>query len=98
MLNISRDIDSLSNFKRNSAALIDQLRETAEPMVLTVNGRPAVVVQSPEGYQRLLELAERAEAIEGIRRGLESLDRAEGIPAEEAFDQLRRKHDIPREA
>jgi len=50
-----------------------QMRRTKEPMVLTVNGRAALVVQDAESYQQLLEAKERMEAIEGIRSGLESI-------------------------
>lgn len=31
-------------------------------------------------------------AVEGIRRGLASADRGEGMPVKAAFDQIRRKH------
>ena len=39
-----------------------------------------------------------AEAVLGIRRGLESIERGEGIPAEEAFAKLRKKYNIPQDA
>jgi len=41
------------------------------------------------------EVVDRAEAIVGIKKGLDSMARGEGIPAEEAFERLRRKHNIP---
>jgi hypothetical protein len=47
-------------------------------------------------HQALLELADRAEAIEGIRRGLESMARGEGRPAEQVLEEMRKKHKIPR--
>jgi hypothetical protein len=56
---------------------------------LTVDGRAEVVVQDVASYQRLLDLVDRAEAIEGIRRGLESWKRGEGRPIDEAFADLR---------
>jgi putative addiction module CopG family antidote len=36
------------------------------------------------------------EAVQGIRRGLESAGRGEGRPAQEFFDEMRQKHGIPR--
>ena len=98
MLDIHRDIDSLSSFKRNSVKFLRQLKRTGHPVVLTRNGKAAVVVQDAAAYQRLLELAERAEAVAGIRKGLASMERGEGIPAEEAFERMRRKYKIPRHA
>jgi prevent-host-death family protein len=87
-MKLARDIQSLSTFKRDTAKLMRQMRKTKEPMILTVNGKAALVVQDAEGYQHLLEAKERMEAIEGIRRGLESLKTKRGMPADKFFDEL----------
>lgn len=97
-MDLTRDIDSLTHFKRNTTEVIEQLKATGEAMVLTVNGKAEIVVQDAASYQRMLDLIDRAEAVVGIKKGLESMAREEGIPAEEAFERLRRKHNIPREA
>jgi len=94
MLDISSDIQPLSNFKRDSVSLIGQLKKTGRPVVLTINGKAEVVVQDAKSYQRMLELVDHAEAVVGIRKGLESMARGEGIPAEKAFEMLRKKHKI----
>src|SRR3954447_13180070 len=82
------DVTSLTDFKRNSTESIKRLKETGQPQILTVNGRAEVVVQDAAAYQRLLDLVERAEAIDGIRRGLESAARGEGLTAEEVYTEL----------
>lgn len=97
-MDLTRDIGSLTHFKRNTTEVIEQLKTTGEPIVLTVNGKAEIVVQDAASYQRMLELIDRAEAIVGINEGLESMARGEGIPAEEAFGRLRKKHSIPRDA
>jgi len=97
-MDLSRDIDSLTHFKRNTAELVEQLKATGQPMVLTVNGKAEVVVQDVSSYQRMLDLVDRAEAVIGIKRGLQSLAGGEGIAAEDAFAELRKKHDIPLDA
>jgi len=97
-MDLTRDIDSLTHFKRNTTEVIQQLKTTGEPMVLTVNGKAEVVVQDAASYQRMLELVDRAEAIVGVKKGLESMTRGEGIPADEAVKRLRRKHKIPKDA
>jgi prevent-host-death family protein len=83
------EIGSLTDFTRNSAEAIKRLKETGQPQVLTVDGRAEVVVLDVASYQRLLELADRAEAIEGVRRGLESMARGEGRSVQDAFAELR---------
>jgi len=87
-MKLSRDIQSLSTFKRDTAKLMRQMRKTKEPMILTVNGKAALVVQDAEGYQQLLEAKEHMEALEGIRRGLESLKAKRGMPADKFFDEF----------
>lgn len=97
-MDLSRDIDSLTHFKRNTTELLEQLKVTGQPMVLTVNGKAEVVVQDVSSYQHMLDIIDRAEAVVGIKKGLESVANGEGIPAEEAFDNLRKKHKIPQDA
>ena len=61
MLNIGQDIHSLTDFKRRTSDLVAHLQKTKRPVVLTVNGRPAVVVQAAEAYQQLLDRVEELE-------------------------------------
>ena len=61
MIHVETDIDSLTNFKRQTAAYLQQLRKTGSPMVLTVNGKAEVVVQDVVAYRRLMELRLQAE-------------------------------------
>lgn len=96
MLDITRDIQSLTTFRRSSGGLMKQLRKTKRPLVLTVNGKAAAVVQDAEAYQRLLDIAAGADAEEGIRQGLDDVLRGRTRPAREVFDQVRRKHGIRR--
>ena len=87
-MKLKRDIHSLSTFKRDTAKLVRQMKKTREPVVLTVNGKAELVVQDAESYQKLLEAKDRMEAIEGIRRGLESMKRQRGKPATEFFQEF----------
>lgn len=98
MLNLDRDIDSLTNFKRETTRFLQQLKETGQPLILTINGKAEVVVQDARSYQKLLELAERLETLEGIRDGLEDMKAGRGRPAEEVFEEIRRDFQLPRDA
>lgn len=93
MLDLANDIRSLSDFKRNTVELLDRLRKTRHPLVLTINGKAELVVQDATAYQALLD---RIEAIEGIQRGLADVTAGRTKPARQVFDRLRRKHGIPR--
>ncbi len=93
MLDLANDIRSLSDFKRNTVAMLDHLRETGHPLVLTVNGKAELVVQDAAAYQALLE---RVETVEGIQRGLADVKAGRTAPARKVFDRVRRKYAIPR--
>ncbi len=86
----------MTTFRNHSAEILRHLKETGRPVVLTVNGRAAAVVQDAEAYQRLLDLAAEASAEEGIRQGLEDLRAGRGRDAKEVFDELRAELGIPR--
>ena len=96
LMDITRDIQSLTTFRRRSGDFMKQLKKSKRPVVLTVKGKAAAIVQDAEAYQRLLDIAAQADAEEGIRQGLEDLARGRTRPARRAFDEIRRTHDIPR--
>ena len=96
MLDITKDIQSLTTFRRRSGDFMKQLRKSRRPVVLTVRGKAAAIVQDAEAYQRLLDIAAQADAEEGIRQGLDDVAHGRTRPAREVFDEIRRKHDIPR--
>ena len=88
------DIHPVTDFNRNTKDYIRRLKETGKPEVLTVNGQAEVVVQSAAGYQKLLAAAELAEALAGIRRGLDQAKRGEGRPVREFLKELADKHGV----
>lgn len=97
-MNLNRDIQSLTEFKLHTPEFVQQLKETGEPLVLTINGKAELVVQDAASYQRLLDLAEEAKVLDGIRRGLEDMKAGRGRPADEVFDDIRRELDLPKKA
>src|SRR5712692_2636767 len=90
-MNIIRDIESMPNFRRKPAEFLQHIRETKRPLILTVNGKAAAVLQDAQEYQRLLDMAAQADAGEGVRQGLEDLEKGTACPAREVFDALRSK-------
>jgi PHD/YefM family antitoxin component YafN of YafNO toxin-antitoxin module len=89
MLDLHRDINSLSNFKRNTPEFLQQLRKTGRPVVLTINGKAELVVQDSASYQRLIELAEKAERMEALRASVEEMRAGKIIPAEDVLAEMR---------
>src|SRR5437870_10138266 len=61
-------------------------------LVLTINGKAEAVVQDAEAYQRLLDIAAQADALEGIRQGIEDIKKGRMRQAREALEMFRRNH------
>ena len=96
MLDITSDIQSLTTFRRRSGDFMKQLKKTKRPVVLTVKGKAAAVVQDAEAYQRLLDIAARADAEEGMRQGLGEAQQGKVRDAREFFEEFEASHGIPR--
>lgn len=92
MLNIIRDIRSISDFKRKTPDFVKQLKKTGKPVVLTMNGRAEVVVQDASSYQKMAEVVERTLEIEAIREGLRDVEMGETMSIDEFDSRMRAKH------
>ena len=96
MLDITKDIQSLTTFRRRSGDFMKQLNKTKRPVVLTVKGKAEAIVQDAGAYQRLLNIAARADAHEAIRQGLDDVANGRTRPARDVFNEIRQRYDIPR--
>ena len=96
MLDITKDIQAMTTFRRNPGKFMKHLKKSQKPLVLTINGKAEAVVQDAEAYQRLLDVAARADVLEGIRQGEEDVKKGRVRPAREALELFRSKHGISR--
>jgi prevent-host-death family protein len=92
MIDVTRDIHSLTTFKRNSSGLMKQMKKTGRPLVLTVKGKAEAVLLDAAAYQ---EVASRLDSMTSIRRGLAQARKGIGRPADEVFDELEREDTVP---
>ena len=95
MLDIGKDIHSLSEFKRNTSEFLDQMRGSGHPLVLTINGKAEIVVQDAASYQKLLDHIDALEALEGIKRGLVDVEAGRVTPLKEFEREFRKKRGLP---
>jgi prevent-host-death family protein len=93
-MNLNRDIHSLTDFKKNTPEFLQQLKETGDPVILTINGKAELVIQDAASYQRLLDLAEEAKVIDGIRQGLEDMKAGRIMSLDDFKEHARKKHGI----
>jgi PHD/YefM family antitoxin component YafN of YafNO toxin-antitoxin module len=88
------EIRSLSDFQRNAKQHIVRMKKKRRPLVLTINGKAEMVAVDVKSFQEMLEIIDRAEAVEGIRRGLESKKRGEGKTLEQFDREMRKKYKV----
>jgi prevent-host-death family protein len=93
-MDFERDIRPITDFKRNTPAILRQLKKTGEPMVLTNKGKPEAVVMSPGTYRELTALRDRMETVAALRVALDEIDEGKGMALEEALVAFDEKHGL----
>ena len=83
---------SLTDFQRNARTYIENINETHEPMLLTVNGKVQAVLVDPVTYQETEKALERARFIAAIRAGEQAIQEGRTHPADEVFAELKAKY------
>lgn len=91
-ISLTEDVKTVSELKKHLRAVLEQIRETGRPVVVTVNGKPDAVLIDVETFDRKLRALNLvgllAEGEEDIRRGrtrsgsafLKEFKRAKKIP------------------
>lgn len=86
---------SLIDFQQNPAECINRLRQIRQPIELTVNGATEMVLLDADSFRQLLEAADYADAVEGIKQGFEDIEAGKTRPSKEFFEEMRAKYNIP---
>jgi prevent-host-death family protein len=76
-IQVAQNIVSLSDFKSKASKMLDRIRKTHRPLVITQNGKAAAVLISPDDFDQLTDkvhLAEQARQIAAIREGIKEAD------------------------
>ncbi len=94
-MKLERDIQSVSEFKQNASKLVKQIQQTRQPLILTVNGKPAVVLQDVDTFQALASKREYDLTVAAINEALlEWGDRKNWSTHEEVFAELYERNGI----
>lgn len=88
-------VKSLSDFNRNQSAIINELKETQEPLYLTKNGRSSLVVMDAEAFDRAISFkkdiyAREMRVYDGLLKGYEEYQQGKTLSAEDADASIRK--------
>ena len=64
-INLETDIRPVSDFRANITSIIEEIKRTKRPVVLTQHGRSAAVVLDVAEYEKILEKMEQYQTDEG---------------------------------
>ena len=89
MINITEDIHSLTDFKKNTHDFIHILKKTGRPSILTVNGRAELVIMDAAAYQKIQEQLELEENILEINQSLKDFESGKFSSAKDILNDLK---------
>lgn len=86
-LDLSRDLRTVTELKRDPREVINHARETKRPVVVTINGKAGAVLLDVETYQRKLAALNLAPLVADAERSV----RAGRVkPIKDVFNNLRK--------
>ncbi|HEY2092673.1 MAG TPA: type II toxin-antitoxin system Phd/YefM family antitoxin [Thermoanaerobaculia bacterium] len=85
---IDTDIKPVSEFRANAAELIEQVKRSGRPLVLTQRGQAAAVLIDVGGYTQLVE---ELELLRDVRTAVKQIEKGTGISNREAKALLRKR-------
>lgn len=85
-IHLDKDIQPLSAFRANAAAIIENLKKDRRPVVITQHGKGSAVLLDVNDYEHLIETIE---IMQDIQQAREEIAAGKGIPHEEAMADIR---------
>jgi prevent-host-death family protein len=85
---LNTDIKPVSEFRANAAELIEQVRNSKRPLVLTQRGHSAAVVLDVTEYERMVE---EIELLSDVRVAIQQIEQGQGVSNRDAKAELRRR-------
>lgn len=85
-MKLAGQIKSVSTFKARAAEMIEDITETRNPVILTVNGEAKVIVQDVRSYE---ETQETLAFLKVLAAGDKAVEEGRVRPAREAMTRVR---------
>lgn len=85
---LDKDIQPLSEFRANAAAMIEKLKKEHRPLVITQHGKSSAVLLNVSDYEKMVDTIE---LLQEINRSRQEIDDKEGVTHEKVIDSLKDK-------
>ena len=94
MLNITTDIQPLSQLIQHPDEVVAQVRRTGNPVVLTVDGRANVVVMDAAAFEAMRTDWAIEASVADLQQGIDEFEAGLGRPAREVLAEIFPKHGL----
>ena len=84
-IQLTEDIQPLSEFRANIASFIEKVRQTKRPLVITQRGKSTAIMMDVVEYEKLIN---KLELLTDIQTAESQLKKGEGITHQEAKDKI----------
>jgi prevent-host-death family protein len=91
-LSLTEDIKTVSEVKKNLRAVLEQIRNSGRPVVVTVNGKPDAVLIDVKTYERKLK---SLNLVSLLAEGEKDIRQERTRPASAFLKELKRAKKIP---
>jgi prevent-host-death family protein len=92
-LSLTEDVKTVSELKHSLRSVFEQIHQTGRPVVVTVNGKPDVVLMDAAQFERKLRALNLASL---LARGEDDIRRGRTRPARALLRELKREAKVPR--
>ena len=87
-IRFDQDIRSMSEFRTEMAAFINQVRKTKRPLIITQRGKGAAVLLDVAEYEAMIE---KMELLQDIHRSISQIENGEEISHDRAKEMISEK-------
>ncbi len=89
-MKLSRQVKPISYLKAHTAEIVRHLKERQEPLIITQNGEPKVVIQDIESYEKMQETMA---LLKILALGARQIEEGRVQPAADVIKRLRERRD-----
>ncbi len=82
---LAEDVTPVTDFRTHAADLLERVKKTKRPLILTQRGRSAAILEDVAEYEHRLE---RLELLEAIVRGLHAAEQGDTVSHDDVMRQL----------
>ena len=91
MINITEDIHSLTDFKKNTNEFIHDLKKSGRPIILTINGKAEIVIMDAKAFQKMWGKFDLQESLAEINQGFKDFEEDRYSTFEEVSKSLKKR-------